>query len=98
MKVPIPKTEIRRLEALRNYHILDSAPAHEIDDFVKLASHICGVPLATLTFVDGDRHWFTDHLFGQVAYAFGELGMVGNNYNTNHLFYPCAEASNTTMC
>ena len=48
MKVPIPKSEIRRLEALRNYHILDSAPEREFDDFVKLASHICGVPLATL--------------------------------------------------
>jgi GAF domain-containing protein len=58
MKVPIPKSEIRRLEALRNYHTLDSAPEREFDDFVKLASHICGVPLATLTFVEGNRQWF----------------------------------------
>ena len=58
MKVPIPKSEIRRLEALRNYHILDSAPEREFDDFVKLASHICGVPLATLAFADADRQWF----------------------------------------
>ena len=58
MKVPIPKSEIRRLEALRNYHTLDSAPEREFDDFVKLASHICGVPLATLAFADADRQWF----------------------------------------
>lgn len=58
MKVPISKSEIRRLEALRNYEILDSAPEREFDDVVKIAAHICGVPLATLTFVDGDRQWF----------------------------------------
>jgi hypothetical protein len=57
MKVPISKSEIRRLEALRNYQTLDSAPEREFDDVVKIASHICGVPIATLTFVDGDRHW-----------------------------------------
>ena len=58
MKVPISKSEIRRLEALRNYQILDSAPEREFDDVVKIASHICGVPFATLTFVDGERQWF----------------------------------------
>ncbi len=58
MNAPIPKNETKRLEALRNYHILDSAPEREFDDFVKLASHICCVPMATLTFVDGDRQWF----------------------------------------
>jgi GAF domain len=58
MKVPISKNELRRLEALRNYQILDSAPEREFDDVVKIASHICGVPLAKLTFVDSDQHSF----------------------------------------
>jgi GAF domain-containing protein len=58
MKVSISKNEVRRLEALRNYQILDSAPEQEFDDVVKIASHICGAPLATLTFVDGERQWF----------------------------------------
>ena len=52
MKVPISKSEIRRLEALRNYQILDSAPEREFDDVVKVASHICGVPFATLVSSD----------------------------------------------
>ncbi len=58
MKVPIPKSEIRRLEALRNYHILDSGPEREFDDVVKVASHICGVPFANLVFADAGRQWF----------------------------------------
>lgn len=58
MKVPIPKTEIRRLEALRNYHVLDSAPEREFDDVVKVASHICAAPLANLVFAEAGRQWF----------------------------------------
>lgn len=58
MKVPIPKSEIRRLEALRNYHVLESAPEREFDDVVKVASHICAVPFANLVFADAGRQWF----------------------------------------
>ena len=58
MKVPIPKSEIRRLEALRNYETLDSAPEREFDDVVKIASHICAVPLASLVFAEAGRQWF----------------------------------------
>jgi GAF domain-containing protein len=58
MKVPIPKSEIRRLEALRNYHVLDSAPEREFDDVVKVASHICDVPFANFVLADAGRQWF----------------------------------------
>ena len=58
MKVSISKSEIRRLEALRHYQILDTSPEREFDDIVKIAAHICGVPIAALTFIDGERQWF----------------------------------------
>jgi GAF domain-containing protein len=58
MKVPIPKSEIRRLEALRNYHVLETTPEREFDDVVKVASHICAVPFANLVFADAGRQWF----------------------------------------
>lgn len=58
MKVSISKSEIRRLEALRHYQILDSSPEREFDDVVKIAAQICGVPIAALTFIDGERQWF----------------------------------------
>lgn len=53
-----PRNEIKRLEALRRYHILDTEPEAAFDDFAKLASFICGTPMATITLVDLDRQWF----------------------------------------
>jgi GAF domain-containing protein len=58
MKAPIPANEADRLAALRQYEILDTAPEQAFDDIVKIASFICGTPIATVTLVDADRQWF----------------------------------------
>lgn len=59
MKVaPLAKDELKRLETLRNYEILDSLPELDFDDFTKLAAHICGVPIALISLVDESRQWF----------------------------------------
>ena len=50
--------EARRLEILRRYQILDTAPETEYDDIVRLAASICQVPIALLTFVEEGRQWF----------------------------------------
>jgi two-component system, sensor histidine kinase len=54
--------EARRLEVLRRYQILDTAPETEYDDIVRLAANICQVPIALLTFVDESRQWFKAHV------------------------------------
>jgi PAS domain S-box-containing protein len=55
---PLPADETARLEALRKYEILDTAPEAEFDDLTLLASFICGTPRALVSFVDRDRQWF----------------------------------------
>lgn len=54
---PIPRDERERLAALARYEILDSPPERAFDDIVRLASQICGTPVALMGLVDSDRVW-----------------------------------------
>ena len=49
--------EARRLEALYQYQILDTAPEEAFDDLTQLAAQLCNAPMAMMTLVAGDRLW-----------------------------------------
>lgn len=51
-----------RLAALRRFEILDTAPQEQFDDIVRLASLICGAPMAAVSLVDEHRQWFKARL------------------------------------
>jgi diguanylate cyclase (GGDEF)-like protein/PAS domain S-box-containing protein len=54
----IPKEkESARLKTLYGYEILDTLPEKEFDDVAKLASQICGTPIALISLVDKERQW-----------------------------------------
>lgn len=50
--------EVDRVSALRRYDILDAPPDVAFDDFVEIAAHVCGTPIAVVNFIDEARQWF----------------------------------------
>ncbi|HZG38024.1 MAG TPA: GAF domain-containing protein [Nodosilinea sp.] len=58
MKANIPTQEAARLEALRQYKVLDTPAERSYDDITALAAFICDVPIALISLVDAERQWF----------------------------------------
>ena len=50
--------EAKRLEALKSYQIMDSDPEPEFDSLLDLVADICEVPVAYISFMDGERQWY----------------------------------------
>lgn len=57
MNLTTPTNETGRLEALKNYAILDTLPEVGFDEIAELAAQICDSPAALVSFVDASRQW-----------------------------------------
>ncbi|WP_436052195.1 PAS domain S-box protein [Phenylobacterium sp. LjRoot225] len=55
-------TERKRLQSLRSYRILDTAPVPAFDEIVELAAHTLQAPAALVSLLDGERQWFKEGL------------------------------------
>jgi PAS domain S-box-containing protein len=58
MIAQLPENETARLNVLRRYAILDTAPEEPFDDLTRLAAQICGTPIAVISLIDENRQWF----------------------------------------
>lgn len=50
--------EAARLKSLTNTGLLDTAPEPRFDRFTRIASALCGVPIALISLIDVNRQWF----------------------------------------
>lgn len=58
MRANVAPREAARLEALKEYRILDTEAEQSYDDITFLAAQLCDVPIALISLVDADRQWF----------------------------------------
>ncbi|WP_216910560.1 GAF domain-containing protein [Synechococcus sp. CCY 0621] len=58
MPANVAPREAARLEALKDYRILDTDTEQSYDDITFLAAQLCDVPIALISLVDADRQWF----------------------------------------
>ena len=58
MKPPSPGNERKRLQALRDYRILDTLREDRYDEIARLAAEVCETPMSAISFVDRFRQWF----------------------------------------
>lgn len=57
-----PNSEALRLACLRELLVLDSGPEPLFDNITRLASQVCGMPIALISLVDAERQWFKSNV------------------------------------
>ena len=87
MKTPLrPTDETRRLDALRDYQVLDTPPEQALDDLTALAARICDAPISLISLVDEHRQWFKSKVGWSIGETAREVSFCGHVITQPDLF------------
>jgi PAS domain S-box-containing protein len=82
----INKNEDKRLKALHNYAILNSASEIKFDRLTELASIICNTPISLISLIDEHRQWFKSNVGLDVAETPREHSFCGHTIMGEQIF------------
>lgn len=73
-----PMDEVKRLQAVRRYDILDTPPDGAFDRITALAARLFQVPISIVSIVDSDRIWFKSHHGLEATEVGRDLGLCAS--------------------
>lgn len=74
----LPKNEYLRLQALKEYALLDTDDEEDYDSITKLVATICDVPISLITILDQDRNFFKSHFGVSVKESPRDISFCGH--------------------
>jgi len=78
--------EHKRIQALNEYHILDTLSEHELDALTKLASTVCDTPIALISLIDDHRQWFKSKIGLDVSETPKEMSFCAHAIQGNDIY------------
>lgn len=81
IKPKIPKNEVKRLEALKKYQIVNTLMENEYDEITRIASLICQTPVALISFIDKTENFFKSHHGVDLTKSPREISFCGHAIN-----------------
>ncbi len=82
----IPFVEIKRIEELNKYQILDAEDEKDFNDIVELASSICETPISLVSLVDINRQWFKAKVGLEVNETSRDVAFCAHTIHQNDVF------------
>jgi PAS domain S-box-containing protein len=83
---PVLPRESERLAALQRYAILRTPPEQAFDELARLASTVCGTPVALITLVDSGQQWFKARVGLDATHTAREVSFCGHAIAQDDLF------------
>lgn len=83
---PVPPNEARRLRALRQLNLLDTAAEAVFDDVTRLCAELLDVPIALVSLVDEQRQWFKSRFGLDVQETSRTISFCGHAVNGRDMF------------